>query len=87
MDGIGLTVNCVGSPLALINVSSEGSHVPRSAKYLGEHQIFWGIGDKIIAYSKVLNTVSTIETKNPMASNACCDLRTEIYMTSIVLGV
>jgi len=30
-----LTENCVGSPSAFTKVSSMGSHVPRSAKYLG----------------------------------------------------
>ena len=29
-----LTENCVGSPSAFTNVSTMGSHVPRSAKYL-----------------------------------------------------
>jgi hypothetical protein len=38
-----------------------------------------------IADNNVLKTVRTITTKKPIARRACWDLRTERYITSIVL--
>jgi len=35
-------------------------------------------------YRRVLNTVRIIITKKPIAKSACCDLFTDIYITSIV---
>jgi hypothetical protein len=39
------------------------------------------------AYKSVLNTVRIMTTKNPIANNAAWLLRTDRYMTSIVLGL
>lgn len=75
----------MGSPSELINVSKVESQVPRSAKYLCHDDEQGCLTVKRVAYRSVLNTVKTMLTKKLIARSACCDRRTDRYITSMVL--
>lgn len=70
-----------------MNVSRVLSQVPLSAKYLHQNTRSEILDRDMVEITdnNVLKNITTNRAKNPIASNACLDLLTDKYMTSIVL--